>query len=232
MARKTAREDAAKKKAKKQKKLLVVLGLLLVGAGFFAFTTLSSLGKKPVSATPDPATTPAGSISTGEPVSAVIAGIAAPPPGSLRAFTAFGRRDPFTSGPSLVSESSTTNADGSGKGSIADQKGNGNGSGSNQPSGPLTGAVISLNGNKLALAVGSKFGHAPGLSGVPLFRLVHVTAKTALIAVVGTHQHFLLHVRYPLTLQQNGGWTYTLILEPLGTAAPMTVQPIIHDQQP
>jgi hypothetical protein len=90
---------------------------------------------------------------------------------------------------------------------------------------PLTGAVISLNGDKLALAIGTKFGQAPGLSGVPLFKLLKVTPKTALVAVVGTKQQFTLHVKQPLTLQQYGGWTYTLILEPLGSPAPMTVKP-------
>jgi hypothetical protein len=84
--------------------------------------------------------------------------------------------------------------------------------------------VISLNGDKLPLAIGATFGKAPGLSGVPLFRLVKVTPKTALIGVVGTKQQFTLHVKKPLTLQQYGGWSYTLILEPLGSAAPMTVQ--------
>ena len=89
---------------------------------------------------------------------------------------------------------------------------------------PLTGAVISLNGRKLALAIGATFGHAPGLSGVPLFRLHSVTPKSAVVDVVGTQQHFTLHVGKPLTLEQDGGWKYTLILEPLGSAAPMTVQ--------
>ncbi len=84
--------------------------------------------------------------------------------------------------------------------------------------------MISLNGDKLALAIGATFGHAPGLSGVPLFKLVKVAPKTALINVVGTKQQFTLHVKQPLTLEQYGGWTYTLVLQPVGSPAPMTVQ--------
>jgi hypothetical protein len=84
--------------------------------------------------------------------------------------------------------------------------------------------VISVNGDKFALALGTEFGHAPGLSGVSLFKLLKVTPKTAVIGVVGTKQQFTLHVGKPLTLEQDGGWTYKLVLQPLGSPAPMTVQ--------
>lgn len=224
MARKNSAQQAAQKKAKKQKKLLVVLGLGLVVALGFAVSTLMKLTAKPVSATPPAATAPDGSTPPANDVSVVIPGIAAAPAGSLHAFTAFGRKDPFNDGgPSATPTDSSKSPSG---------KGDGSGSPTKQPSAPLTGAVISINGNKLALPLGAKFGRAPALSGVWLFRLVKVTPKTALIAVVGTHQQFTLHRRTPLTLQQNGGWRYTLILEPLGAGVPMTVQPTIHDQQP
>jgi hypothetical protein len=247
MAPKAAHERA-KKKAAKQKKILLVLALPMLGALVYAYMTLTSLGAKPqpVSATPAAATAPAGSIPTaGTPDTTITPGVAAVPISSLRSFTALGRKDPFhTHGPragagsdsSGSSGSSGSGSKGSGSGS---SKGSGSGSGSKvkQPSVPLTGAVISINGEKLALALGGQFGHAPGLSGVALFRLVKATSKTAVIAVVGTRQRFTLRVRRPLTLQQDGGWTYTLLLEPVGSAAPMTVQPTqttnttINDQQ-
>jgi hypothetical protein len=216
-----AAQEAAKKKAKKQKRILIVLAIAMLGALVFAYTTLSGLGAKPaVSATPASATTPAGSIPTaGTPQAPLTPGITPAAVVALRSFTALGRKDPFyDNGPSASSGTTST----TGKPKLKAVKGSG--SKSKQPSVPLTGAVISLNGKKLALALGTKFGHAPGLSGVPLFRLVKVTPSTALIGVVGTQQEFTLHVRRPLTLQQNGGWTYTLILEPRGSAAPMTVK--------
>ena len=216
MARKNSAQQAAQKKAKKQKKLLVVLGLGLVVALVFAATTLMHLGSKPVSATPPAATAPDGSTPAPNDIAVVIPGIAAAPAGPLHAFTAFGRKDPFNDGgPSALSTPTDSSKSPSGKG---------DGSGST-PKPPLTGAVISINGNKLALSLHAEFGHAPALSGVWLFRLVKVTQRTALIAVVGTHQQFTLHRRTPLTLQQNGGWRYTLILEPVGFGVPMTVQP-------
>ena len=244
MAPKAAQEKA-KKKAAKQKKILMVLALPMIGAGVYAYMTMSSLGAKPqqVTATPAsasthaPASTPADAAATSDTSAMPITpGITAIPISALHSFTALGRKDPFhDKGPKAGSETDSSGAStssDSGKG-----KGNGNGAASGGdstpklPSAPLTGAVISINGKKIALAVGTKFGHAPGLSGVPLFRLVKVTPKTALIAVVGTKQQFTLHVKKPLTLQQNGGWTYTLILMPVGSAAPMTVQPSIHDQE-
>ena len=94
MARKAAKE-AAKKKAAKQKKMLIVLGVLLVVALVFAVSTLSKLGKHPAAASPG--TTTPGSLPTETPVN-VLPGIAPPPTGSLRAFTAFGRKDPFDNG--------------------------------------------------------------------------------------------------------------------------------------
>lgn len=245
MAPKAAQEKA-KKKAAKQKKILMVLALPMLGAGVYAYMTMSSLSAKPqqVTATPAAASTPAATSTpaaaapTGETLDAVITpGIAAVPISALRSFTALGRKDPFhDKGPKAGSETKPTDGSGSsdtGKGK-GKGKGDANGGGSTVtlPPRTLTGAVISINGKKIALAVGTEFGHAPGLSGVPLFRLVKVTPKTALIGVVGTKQQFTLHVNKPLTLQQTGGWTYTLILQPIGSAAPMTVQQQpIHDQQ-
>jgi hypothetical protein len=221
MAPKAAHE-AAKKKAAKQKKLLMILALPMLAALVYSYMTLSSLGKKPqVSATPAAATTPASSIPTASTTTPVTPGVAATPVSSLRTFTALGRKDPFNDhGPKLsTSSGSSGNSNGNGKGSSG-----GGGSKSTPPPAPLSGAVISINGAKLALALGAQFGHAPGLSGVSLFRLINVTRKTALIGVVGTQQQFTLHLRRPLTLAQTGGWTYTLILEPPGSPAPMTVQ--------
>jgi len=222
MARKKAAHEAAMKKAAKQKKMLMVLALPMAAAIVYAVTTFMSLGNHPqVSATPAAATTPAGSIPTaGMPAAPLTPGVAAVPIDAFHSFTELGRKDPFHDhGPN------TGAAKGKKKTKTKTTKGHSGSPKSKPPTVPLTGAVISLNGDKLALALGAKFGHAPGLSGVSLFRLVKATSKSALIAVVGTKQEFTLHVKQPLTLQQYGGWTYTLILEPLGSAAPMTVQP-------
>lgn len=227
MAPKAAHE-AAKKKAAKQKKLLMVLAVPMLAALVYSYTTLTSLGKKPqVSASQAADTTPASSIPTaGGTTTPVTPGVAAAPVGSLYSFTALGRKDPFNDqGPTLSASSSTSGkASSTGSGKSKGKSSSGSSSKSTQPAAPLTGAVISINGTKLALALGAQFGHAPGLSGVSLFRLDKVTTKTALIGVVGTKQQFTLHARRPLTLAQAGGWTYTLILEPPGSPAPMTVQ--------
>ncbi len=234
MARKAAQERALKK-SKRQKKVLMVLALPMLAALYYSYSTLTHLGTKPqLGATPAAATTDPGAIPTADTSAApapVMPGITAAPVGSLTSFAVLGVKDPFHDhGPNA---SGTPSSGGGGKGAGkgggkggGKGKGGGGGSKSKQPPPPpLTGAVISINGNKLALSLGTQFGHAPGLSGVSLFRLEKVTAKTALIAVVGTEQQFTLHVGQPLTLQQNGGWKYTLILEPLGSAAPMTIQP-------
>ncbi len=218
-----AAQERANKKAAKQKKLLILLALPMLGALVYAYTTMSSLGGKPqVAAPPTAATAPAGSTPTaGTPAAPVTPGIAAVQVTPLNSFTTLGVKDPFHDhGPNPGATPKPKSTSGKTKGKSS------SGSTSKQPSAPLTGAVISINGKKLALALGAEFGQAPGLSGVSLFRLVKVTPKTALIGVVGTQQQFTLHVKKPLKLEQQGGWSYTLILEPLGSAAPMTaVQP-------
>jgi hypothetical protein len=232
MAPKAAQEKA-KKKAKKQRKVLMILAVPMLGALVYAYVTLSSLGggskpevvgKAQVSATPTAATVPAASIPTADTTDATAtAGIDVPSVVSLHSFITLGRKDPFHDhgpNPNAAKSSGTT------KTSKSTSKGSDTtGTQTKTPPAPLTGAVISMNGKKLALPLGAKFGQAPGLSGIWLFRLVKVTKTTALIDVVGTQQQFTLHVRQPLTLQQSGGWTYTLTLEPPGTATPMTVQP-------
>ena len=239
MAKKAARQEAAQKKAAKQKKILILLGLLLVGAVVFAVITLSkgSGGSTPAAATSAGDTTPTGSISAGTPAAEITAGVTMPTDGSLRSLLGLGRNDPFHDGePGQSSSSGSTsscgcsgsqsdthcryaaasNASGNDAVAVVECK-KGNGKWALGGTRPLAGGVISLNGTKLAVALGTEFGHAPGLSGVALFRLVKVTAKTAVIGVVGTQQRFTLHVRQPLTLEQDGGWTYTLILEPVGS---------------
>ncbi len=223
MAAKAA-QAAAQKKAAKQKKILMVLAVPMLAAVFYAYTTLTHLGGKPeaLSAAPAAQTTPASAIPTaGSPDAPVTPGVVAAPVRALSSFVGLGLKDPFfDNGPHAATQTSSTSK----SKKIAKQKAAKNSGGSKQASVPLTGAVISLNGRKLALAIGATFGHAPGLSGVPLFRLHSVAPKSAVVDVVGTQQHFTLHVGVPLTLEQDGGWKYTLILEPLGSAAPMTVQ--------
>jgi hypothetical protein len=215
-----AAQEAAKKKAAKQKKILIGLGLVLVLALGYAVMTLTHLNSKPpVQATPAAATTPAGAIPTVAPAAAVTPGIAPPPVDSLRTFIALGRKDPFhDDGPNVGSPSKSTKSATS----------NGSSSKSKKTSGPPRAAVISLDGKRLVAAVHAGFGHAPGSFG-PLFRLVKVTAKTAVIAVVGTPQRFTLHMRQPLTLAQAGGQKYTLILERIRSAA-MAVQQTARKQ--
>ena len=225
-----AAKDAAKKKAAKQRKILAVLALPLLGALFFAYTTMSHLNSSSaphasgtaVSATPSAATTPAASTAvgpTGIDASAVVTpGIVAAPVGSLRAFTGLGRKDPFNDdGPSLTKQSSTPT---SGSGSpapttsaptknptIADNKPT-----SKTTSHPLPRAVISVNGKSTNVARGAKFGHAPGSSD-PLFRLVRVSTTRAVIAVVGTRLQYTLNLQLPLTLTRKGdGAKYILML--------------------
>jgi len=246
MARKKAAHEAAQKKAAKQKKILMVLALPMLGAMVFAVMTFMSLGShsSTVSAAPASATTPAASVPAAgssatatspapdATAAAVTPGVAGVPIDSFHSFAALGRKNPFHDHGPKLDGGSGSGGNGSSKADKTntknkDKNGKGSGGGGSQPKQPLpppTGAVISLNGDKLALAVGATFGKAPGLSGVPLFRLVSVTRKSALIGVVGTTQQFTLHVNQPLTLQQYGGWTYTLILEPYGSSAPMTVQ--------
>ena len=62
MARKVAAHEAAQKKAAKQKKILMILAVPMLAALVYAYMTLSSLGKQAVtvSATPAAATTPCG----------------------------------------------------------------------------------------------------------------------------------------------------------------------------
>ena len=229
MARKKAAHEAAQKKAAKQKKLLMILAIPMLAALVYAVMTLMNLGAKPaspVSATPASASTPAGSIPTAG--TSVTPGVATEPVDPLRSFTLLGRRDPFHDhGPNPnapAPSGNNNNTGGKNKNKNGNGGGGGGGSAPKPPAQPLTGAVISLNGDKLVLAIGATFGHAPGLSGVSLFKLVKVYPKTAQINVVGTKQQFTLHVGKPLTLEQYGGWTYKLILEPLGSPAPMTVQ--------
>ena len=171
-----AAQETAKKKAAKQKKILIVLALPMLGALVYAYMTMSSLGGKPeVSATPGRATTPASAIPTA---------------GRRRARHARGRRGagrraalvhrarPEGSVPrqrparhreassSSEQEHARTQPNEKGKAAATAVRRR------SRRRRPLTGAVISINGNKLALALGAKFGHAPGLSGVSLFRLV------------------------------------------------------------
>jgi len=226
MAKKAAK-DAAKKKAAKQKKILMVLAVPMLAALVYAYMTLTSLNKPQVSGTPAAQTTAAGSVPKDGSVATVTPGIVAPPMGLVSSFAVLGRKDPFhDNGPHATSGGSKAPT----------KKGGGSATTPKLPAAPLTGAVISLNGNKLSLSIGATFGHAPGLSGVSLFRLISVSQRSAVIGVVGTEQRFTLHAKRPLTLAQDGGWTYKLILEPLGSPGPMSVQPAttqptIADQQ-
>jgi hypothetical protein len=216
---KNVAQQAAQKKAAKQKKLLAILSVPLLAALVFALMPLfkGNSSTPEVSGTPAAATTPVGSIPNAASAVPVTPGIAALPVDSLRAFVALGRKDPFHDGGPGAASSSTSNP------SSKPSKPQSKPTNPKQPPAPPTGATIALDGSKLALTKGQEFGHAPGLAGVPLFRLVSLTRTTAVVGVVGTNQQFTLHVNVPLTLEQNGGWKYTLLLEPQGTGAPMKI---------
>jgi hypothetical protein len=224
MAPKAAKE-AAKKKAAKQKKILIGLGLVLVVALVYAVMTLSSLNKSPSAPAAQPAaTTPAASDTADISAPAVTPGIVAAPAGTLRAFTALGRKDPFhDDGPDLTSTTSTTTPTTT---TPNPTKNPTKGNASSKPkktSHPARRAVISVNGKKLTLAVGAKFGRLSG-AGSPLFRLVGVSATRAVIAVIGTQLQYTLNLRLRLTLRSPGGPRFTFILERVRTAAPRTAR--------
>jgi len=147
-----------------------------------------------------------------------------PDPGQLTEFTRFESKDPFVA-------------------SVEPRSGDGSPATGSSPSGPSTGtpaspktppapsptsAVISLNGELMAVTVGSAFpvsGATFGRVG-SLFQLVSLTARSAKVSIVGGSYAdgsatLTLDVGKAVTLQNTAdGTKYTLILEPQGTAPP------------
>src|SRR5579875_3358105 len=254
MATKTA-NDAAKKKAAKEKKILVFLIVFLVVALGYAYKTLTKLRSAspptPVAATtttsatgtstPAPASTPSSTPSTGTGTPSTSSGTTAPstgsdglvsaatPPlgqGQLRTFTLFDSKDPFFANGPTAAEANDQSSTPSGSSSSS------GGQTSSKPAKPPaatetapTSAVISVNGVKGVVDVGSDFPVTTGSSN-GIFQLVSLTKTTARVAIAGGSYAsgaatLTLHVDQPVTLANTAdGIRYTLKLFPQGTSVP------------
>jgi hypothetical protein len=234
--------DKAKAKAQKQKRLVIilcaVLGLVLV---YEVPHTLKLMkhSPAPVAApvtTPTqtttipgaPATTP-GTQATATSETNLVASVqATPDPGQLTEFTKFASKDPFNASVQPRSGdaggatpgSSTPSGTGSAPGPASTPKA--------PPSPPPTTAVVSLNGELMAVNTGAAF----PVSGATydrvgsLFQLASLTARSAKVSIVGGSYAdgsnvLTLDVGKAVTLQNTAdGTKYTLILEPQGTPLP------------
>ena len=256
MARKN-NADTAKDKAARQKKIVIILAVVLVLAMVFAFHTMSSLGGAPAASKPQavtgaPIQTATSPASTVTPVAPSLAGtptvttpaatdtsttpaagadssqliavvIPTADPGQLDSFSQFESKDPFAAAGSATTSggsSGTKGSAGSGKTPSVPPT---------PPSPPPTSAVISVNGSSETVQSGSDFPLANPVSTTNgLFQLVKLTAKTAIITVVGGSyasgsQTLTLSVNKPVTLVNTAdGTRYTLILYPQGTTAPIS----------
>ena len=219
MAPKSAHE-AAKKKAGKQKKILIALCVPMLGALFFAYQTLTKLHASETPQVVAPAATPAGvsppgtgttlAAPAGAPISATAPVIQTTDAGKLDNMSLFAPKDPFfDAGPHAVAASGSTEDKAKPKPTKFVVK--------------PTSAVISVNGKIYGVAVGGAFpvSKDPALNGV--FRLVALTATTAIFAVVGGSysdgsQRLTLTINRAITLVNTAnGRTYTLVLYPPGT---------------
>jgi len=232
-----AATDRAKAKAQKQKRLVIVLcavlGLVLV----YEIPHTLKLMKHSPAPVAAPATTPtqtptipgAAASTPGPQASALVASVqATPDPGQLTEFTKFASKDPFNASVQPRSGDSSASTPG---GSTLPGPGSSPGSSSTPktpPSPAPTTAVISLNGELVAVSTGSAF----PVSGATydrvgsLFQLVSLTARSAKVAIVGGSyadgtNALTLDVGKAVTLQNTAdGTKYTLILEPQGTKVP------------
>jgi hypothetical protein len=247
--------DRAKAKAQKQKRLAIILcGVLLLVLVYEVPHTLKMLKHSPSSAvasgaappavtstptttTPGVAPSPSGEQASATPETNIVASVQpTPDPGQLTQFTLFASKDPFDA------KVLKRQADGGVGGAGAATSGT-SGSGSSTSSGPSsaptttpkpppapapTSAVISLNGELMAVSTGSAF----PVSGATfdrvgsLFQLVSLTAKSAKVSIVGGSYAdgsaaLTLDTGKPVTLQNTAdGTRYTLVLEPQGTPPP------------
>jgi hypothetical protein len=237
--------DRAKAKAQKQKRLAIALsGVLLLVLVYEVPHTLklmkhspaavvvSSPGAAPVVTPVQTTTIPGGPPSTSAqqasaaPEATIVASVqATPDPGQLTEFTMFASKDPFKASVQPRSGDASTGTTGSTPSGPAPGKG----SAPKTPPAPApAAAVISLNGELMAVNVGSAF----PVSGATfdrvgsLFQLVSLTPRAAKVAVVGGSyadgsNALTLDVGKAVTLQNTAdGTRYTLILEPQGTPLP------------
>jgi hypothetical protein len=164
-------------------------------------------------------------------------------PGQLESFNKFASKDPFATQVTSAAAGAQSGADASPGGSKSGSDGgtvslptitvpssggsSGSGGSSKPPVAAPTTAVISLNGELLAVPAGTDFplsGVVFDRLGAPLFHLVSISAKSAKIAIVGGKYAdgspaITLQLKKALTLQNTAdGTKYTLILQPPDTA--------------
>jgi len=239
--------DRAKAKAQKQKRLAIalcgVLALVLVYEVPHTMklmkhnaspVVVSAPGAAPA-VTPTATTTiPGGPPSQSEqqtsaaPKTSIVAFVqVTPDPGQLTEFNRFASKDPFNASVQPRSGDGT-----SGTSSAGPSPGTPSPGTSTTPKTPPAptpaSAVISLNGELMAVNVGSAF----PVSGATfdrvgsLFQLVSLTSRSAKVAVVGGSyadgsNALTLDLGKAVTLQNTAdGTKYTLILEPQGTPLP------------
>lgn len=242
MAR-NATADRAKAKAKKQKQLAIALTAVLVvlvaiqgpktmkmlkGAPSAPSVVASSTAPAtttPAGVAPAPATAP-GAAATATPGQLVSAVQATPDAGQLREFNRFASKDPFAA---QVDPSAAAAPQGGTAVPASAPKAQAAPKAPAAP--PPTSAVISLNGELMAVVVNGAF----PTSGTTfnrvgsLFQLVSLTRTSAKVTVVGGSYAngapaLTLAVGKPVTLQNTAdGTRYTLVLEPQGTQLPPPV---------
>lgn len=194
-------------------------------------TPPASLASPTLAGSPTAAAAPAAPTDSSQLTAAV-----KPPPGTgqLESFSRFDSKDPFAGGAPVPRSSGSSAGAGSGASGTSGGSGtSGSGSGSTPavppapPAPPPVSAVISVNGTSESVAGGSNFPSAnPVASANGLFQLVSLTAKTAVVSVVGGSYAsgsatLTLKVNKPVTLVNTAdGTRYTLVLYPQGTPPP------------
>jgi len=245
--------DRAQEKAKKQKKLAIVLfgvlALVLVFEVPKTMKMMNSGAKAPVveasastPAAPNPtvttssptggpsATLPPGATST--PAQSIVASVQVQPdPGQLTEFAHFESKDPFLQSVQKSGATAATGPSTSKSGTAPKTKAT---TPKTPPAPPPTAAVISINGELVAVTVDMDFptsGTVFSQAGAPLFHLVSLTQKSAKVAIAGGSYAdgapaITLTVGKPVTLQNTAdGTRYTLLLEPQGTVVPTSTTP-------
>jgi hypothetical protein len=250
MPKKNAHVDRAQAKAAKQKKLAIVLSAVLVLVlAFEVPKTLKQMHPKakapvitadastppavtPTAAGSTPAVTPAATAPTvpaNTPSSSpsLISSVqASAAPGQLTQFNMFATKDPF--------DATVQKTPGTGTGTTSQAKpstAKPPATPKTPPAPPPTSAVISLNGELMAVSVGSEFPTAGTVFdqvGSPLFQLDSLTATSAKVSIAGGSYAsgaptLTLTLGKAVTLQNTAdGSRYTLLLEPPGTQVPTT----------
>jgi len=183
-----------------------------------------SLSGNPIAA--DPAAAAAGATAAGS--TQLLAAVSPPADaGQLESFSHFESKDPFAGGAgSKPASGGTSSGSGSG-GSPGSSPASPPAVPPAPPTPPPSSAVISVNGlSELVSTLGNFPASNPNATSNGLFELVSLTAKTAIISVVGGSyaggaQTLTLKVNKPVTLVNTAdGTRYTLVLYPQGTAAP------------